>query len=103
MNSLKLKIEWQSCRQPARGRSGAARASSRGYRIILAGSTAAMTGFFSAAFGQIAEQQHPRFTPEMQEFVKNFKPGGQDFNGQATSFQAGETLRHLNPADGYSV
>jgi putative membrane-bound dehydrogenase-like protein len=45
----------------------------------------------------------PRFTPEIQEFVKNFKPGGQDFNGQAVSLKAEETAKRLQPADGYAV
>jgi len=45
----------------------------------------------------------PRFTPEIQEFVKNFKPGGMDLNGQAPSFAAGETLKRLVPAEGYAV
>ncbi|MSU47971.1 MAG: hypothetical protein EXS37_02595 [Opitutus sp.] len=45
----------------------------------------------------------PRFTPEITEFVKSFKPGGQDFNGQTVLLPADETARRLHPADGYTV
>ena len=43
----------------------------------------------------------PRFTPEITEFVKNFKPGGQDFNGQARVLSPAESVQRLVLADGY--
>jgi putative membrane-bound dehydrogenase-like protein len=45
----------------------------------------------------------PRFTREMEDFVKNFKPGGQDFTGQAVIRSPEETWKRLKPAPGYAV
>jgi putative membrane-bound dehydrogenase-like protein len=55
----------------------------------------------SAAAAQI--QPHPRFTPEIEGFVENFKPGGQDFKGQITPLAPEESLKRLHPAEGYVV
>ena len=54
-----------------------------------------------SSFARAAET--PRFTPEMEEFVKNFKPGGQDFTGQAKVLPPEESRKHLVAADGYAV
>ncbi|MEI6465683.1 MAG: PVC-type heme-binding CxxCH protein [Verrucomicrobiota bacterium] len=51
----------------------------------------------------VAQPAPPRFTPELEEFVKNFKPGGQDFAGQAVVRTAEETAQRLQAADGYVV
>src|SRR5262245_52387455 len=45
----------------------------------------------------------PRFTPEIDEFVRSFKPGGQDFAGQAPSLSAEDAWKRLVPAEGYAV
>ena len=63
--------------------------------------TLALAALPVMALAQTAD--HPRFTPEMSEFVKNFKPGGQDFNGQAVLRSAEETAQRLKAADGYQV
>jgi putative membrane-bound dehydrogenase-like protein len=44
---------------------------------------------------------HPRFTPEISEFVRNFKPGGQDYNGQAKVLPPEESLRRMVLPEGY--
>lgn len=45
----------------------------------------------------------PRFSPEMQEFVKSFKPGGQDFTGQAKVLAPEESIQRFVAAEGYAV
>ena len=47
--------------------------------------------------------QPPRFSPEMQEFVKSFKPGGQDFTGQAKVLAPAESIKRFVAAEGYAV
>lgn len=44
-----------------------------------------------------------RFSPEMQEFVKSFKPGGQDFTGQAKVLAPEESIKRFVAAEGYAV
>ncbi len=43
------------------------------------------------------------FTPAIEEFVKSFKPGGQDFTGQATTPSAAEALRQMVVPEDYRV
>jgi mono/diheme cytochrome c family protein/glucose/arabinose dehydrogenase len=43
------------------------------------------------------------FTPAIEDFVKAFKPGGQDFTGQATTPPAAEALRQMVVPEGYRV
>ncbi|MEN9632606.1 MAG: hypothetical protein RL077_1010, partial [Verrucomicrobiota bacterium] len=69
----------------------------RGVGRLVAG----LLGLPAGAWAQSAP--HPRFTPEIAEFVKSFKPGGQDFSGQAVSRQAEETGKALQVAEGYEV
>lgn len=59
----------------------------------------------AAGAGLGAEQAKapPRFTPEVEEFVKNFKPGGQDFTGQARVLSAEEGVRQLLLPEGYAA
>lgn len=45
----------------------------------------------------------PRFTPEMEDFVRDFKPGGQDFTGKATPLPPAESIRRMQLAPGYAV
>ena len=61
-----------------------------------------LAGLFSVPASAEAAD-HPRFTPEIQDFVKNFEPGGQDFSGQARSPTVEETLKRLQPTEGYNV
>lgn len=72
------------------------------FKFVFA-ALAVTTAIFSSAAGFAQTAMPPRFTPEIEEFVKNFKPGGQDFTGQAVSRQAEETARQLKPAQGYKV
>lgn len=53
--------------------------------------------------GLAQPQTPPRFTPEVGEFVKRFKPGGQDFAGQATPLSAEESVRRFVLPDGYAA
>ena len=57
----------------------------------------------SAAVVVMRAAETPRFTPEIAEFVKNFKPGGQDFTGQAKVLPPEESRKQLIAADGYAV
>jgi len=43
------------------------------------------------------------FTPEVEAFVKHFKPGGQDFAGQGRTLPPEESLRSMVPLPGYEV
>ena len=45
----------------------------------------------------------PRFTPEVAEFVRNFKPGGQDLNGQGRLLSADEAVRAMKLPAGYAA
>lgn len=45
----------------------------------------------------------PRFTPEVSEFVKNFKPGGQDFAGQVSVLPPAESVRRMVLPEGYAA
>ncbi|MFZ9745385.1 MAG: PVC-type heme-binding CxxCH protein [Opitutaceae bacterium] len=45
----------------------------------------------------------PRFTPELEDFVRHFKPGGQDFAGQARVLPPEESVRRMQVPDGYAV
>lgn len=45
----------------------------------------------------------PRFTPEVAELVKAYKPGGQDFAGTVTVPPPAAALAKLAPAEGYAV
>ena len=45
----------------------------------------------------------PRFTPELEDFVRNFKPGGQDFAGQARVLPPEESVRRMQVPDGYAA
>ncbi|MGH8018841.1 MAG: DUF7133 domain-containing protein [Opitutaceae bacterium] len=61
-------------------------------------------GLDPAARGQTPPSaETPRFTPEVADFVENFKPGGQDFSGQAVSLSAEEVAQSLQAADGFEV
>lgn len=57
----------------------------------------------SFAFGQSPDP--PRFTPEMEKFVENFRfgPGGTDLTGKITLLSPAESLKRLHPASGYVV
>ncbi len=59
----------------------------------------ALTAGCAAAAAQSSPP--PRFTPEVSEFVKNFKPGGQDFAGQASVLPPEESVRRMTLPDGY--
>jgi len=48
-------------------------------------------------------QTPPRFTPEVGEFVKRFKPGGQDFAGQTTPLTAEESVRRFVVPEGFAA
>jgi mono/diheme cytochrome c family protein len=48
-------------------------------------------------------EQPPRFTPQVEEFVKNFKPGGQDFAGQASVLSPEESVRRFVLPAGYGA
>lgn len=56
-----------------------------------------------ASVGAQPAADAPRFTPEVAELVKSYKPGGQDFSGQATVLAPEESLQRLVPAEGYAV
>ncbi len=56
-----------------------------------------------AALASAQSTPPPRFTPEISEFVKNFKPGGQDFTGQAKVLSPAESTQRLVIADGYAA
>ena len=59
---------------------------------------------FAAANTLVAQDSRPpRFTPEVEEFVKNFKPGGQDFTGAATSLSAEESVKRLVLPEGFAA
>jgi mono/diheme cytochrome c family protein len=45
----------------------------------------------------------PRFTPEVTEFVRNFKPGGQDLTGQARLLPPLDAMRAMKLPPGYAV
>ncbi|MFM9032661.1 MAG: hypothetical protein ACKOTF_18695, partial [Opitutaceae bacterium] len=45
----------------------------------------------------------PRFTPEVAEFVRNFKPGGQDLTGQARLLSPEEAVRAMKLPAGYAA
>ena len=64
-------------------------------------STGLLISCFSAGFSQIAER--PRFTPEIEGFVENFKPGGQDLAKEITPLAPTDSLKRLHPAEGYAV
>lgn len=55
------------------------------------------------AAGAFAQPETPRFTPEVGEFVKRFKPGGQDFAGQATPLSAEEAVRRWVVPEGFTA
>jgi len=55
----------------------------------------------TASFGQPADR--PRFTPEIETFVENFKPGGHDLAGQIELLPPEESRRRLRPLEGYAV
>lgn len=63
--------------------------------------TCLILGCASLAFSETAE--HPRFTPEMETFVENFKPGGQDFSDVAATLSPAESLSRMRAAPGYAV
>jgi putative membrane-bound dehydrogenase-like protein len=50
-----------------------------------------------------AESGNGPFAPELELFVRSFKPGGQDLAGQATVPPAAEALRRMVLAPGYRV
>lgn len=56
-----------------------------------------------AAAGTPANPPPPRFTPEMEAFVRDFKPGGQDFAGKVTPLSPEESVKRMRPAAGYAV
>lgn len=56
-----------------------------------------------AAWGAPAPAPAGPFTPEIAEFVRNYKPGGQDFNGQGRVLAPEETARRMKLASGYAV
>ena len=58
-----------------------------------------LASLLSAAAAQTTNP--PRFTPEVSEFVKNFKPGGQDFAGQISVLPPEESIRKMVLPDGY--
>ena len=45
----------------------------------------------------------PRFAPEIEDFVRNFKPGGQDLTGQGRILSPADALRAMRLPDGYAV
>ncbi|MFO1449826.1 MAG: PVC-type heme-binding CxxCH protein [Opitutaceae bacterium] len=57
---------------------------------------------YSATAAEASPPASP-FTPAIEEFVKSFKPGGQDFTGQASTPTAAEALRQMTLPDGYRV
>jgi len=59
----------------------------------------ACTALLSVAAAQTTNP--PRFTPEVSEFVKNFKPGGQDFAGQVSVLPPEESIRRMVLPEGY--
>lgn len=57
----------------------------------------------SAGPGWAAPPEHPRFTPQIEGFVENFKPGGQDLASQIKPLSPEESLKRLQAAPGYKV
>ena len=45
----------------------------------------------------------PRFTPGLEDFVRHFKPGGQDFAGQARVLPPAESVRRMQVPEGYAA
>lgn len=68
-------------------------------RLARVAAGAALAG---AAALPAAERAGP-FTPEIAEFARNYKPGGQDFSGQGRVLPAEETARRMKLAAGYAV
>ena len=56
----------------------------------------------SACTGATASEP-PRFTPELDDFVRNFKPGGQDFANQARVLPPEESVRRMQVPEGYTA
>jgi hypothetical protein len=65
--------------------------------LVVAG--AVLLASASRAFAQ--DTHPPRFTPEIGEFVKNFKPGGQDFAGQTTPLSPVESVKRFVLPEGF--
>ncbi len=67
--------------------------------LLVAGAVA-----LAGASCVVAQDTHPpRFTPEIGEFVKNFKPGGQDFAGQTTPLSPEESVRRFVLPEGFAA
>src|SRR5688572_30210417 len=73
----------------------------RNHRFSLSRGGAVLIALMSTLSAQ--EAAAPRFTPEVEEFVKNFKPGGQDFTGAATSLPAVESVKRLVLPEGFTA
>ena len=56
----------------------------------------------SACTGATASEP-PRFTPELDDFVRNFKPGGQDFANQARVLPPEESVRRMQVPESYTA
>jgi mono/diheme cytochrome c family protein len=70
-------------------------------RIILVCVLAACTALPREVRAQA--RTPPRFTPEIEEFVRNFKGAGQDFTGQAAPLPPQESARRYTLPDGYAA
>jgi putative membrane-bound dehydrogenase-like protein len=58
---------------------------------------------FAPAHAGAPAAEAPRFTPELEEFVRHFKPGGQDFAGQARVLSPEESVRRMQVPEGYAA
>jgi putative membrane-bound dehydrogenase-like protein len=56
-----------------------------------------------AAHAGAPAAEPPRFTPELEDFVRHFKPGGQDFAGQARALPPEESVRRMQVPEGYAA
>jgi hypothetical protein len=59
--------------------------------------------FAASLLASTPSADHPRFAPEIADFVRNFKAGGQDFTGQATVLPPAESVRRMVLPEGYVV
>ncbi|MBI5693137.1 MAG: c-type cytochrome [Verrucomicrobia bacterium] len=73
----------------------------RRLRCVIPGLAAALLAGQGVCATATPTADHPRFTPEVAEFVRNFKPGGQDFTGEAKILSPEESVRRLLAAPGY--
>ncbi|MBM3843763.1 MAG: hypothetical protein FJ397_10980, partial [Verrucomicrobia bacterium] len=70
------------------------------YRLLL---PCSLLLLLPAAHAGAPAAEPPRFTPELEDFVRHFKPGGQDFAGQARVLPPEESVRRMQVPEGYAV